>query len=172
MEVFDAYDEKGNLLGFDLIRDEPIPEKIFHKVVGIFCFDHELKLLTTQRHPHKKWGLSWEITAGSVLKGEDELHAAQRELFEETGIQVKLEELIKVESHLEKDVIWITYLVILNKTPDIVYQDTETIDHVWMRLNEFETSLKTERFALPLRNRYPILKNPLTNILREKGHML
>jgi hypothetical protein len=53
-----------------------------------------------------------------------------------------------------------------------VYQDTETIEHAWMRLNEFETSLKTERFALPLRNRYPILKNPLTNILREKGHML
>lgn len=172
MEVFDAFDEKGNLLGFDLIREQPIPENVYHKVVGIFSFNPELELLTTQRHPQKKWGLSWEITAGSVLKGEDELYAAQRELYEETGIQVNLEDLRFVESHLEKDVIWITYLVFLREEPKIVYQDIETIDHEWMKLNTFDEALKTERFALPLRNRYPILEKALKNILREKGHML
>lgn len=102
MEVFDVFDEKGNLLGFDLIREQPIPENVYHKVVGIFSFNSNFELLTTQRHPTKKWGLSWEITAGSVLKGEDELYAAQRELFEETGIKVNLEDLILVESHLRK----------------------------------------------------------------------
>lgn len=117
-------------------------------------------------------GLSWEITAGSVLKGEDEHHAAQRELFEETGIKVNLEDLSFVESHLEKDVIWITYLAFLKEAPEIVYQDLETIDHEWMSLEGFEASLKTDRFAFPLRRRYSILEKALKNILREKGHML
>lgn len=61
MEIFDAFDEKGNLLGFDLIREQPIPENVYHKVVGIFSFNSKLELLTTQRHPQKKWGFPGKL---------------------------------------------------------------------------------------------------------------
>jgi 8-oxo-dGTP pyrophosphatase MutT (NUDIX family) len=62
--------------------------------------DEKNRLLITQRHPMKHFGYYWEITAGSVIKGEDELSAAVRELVEETGIKVNKEDLMLMKGIL------------------------------------------------------------------------
>ena len=57
-EVWDAVDENGELLGFDLYRDEwgkkPIPEGAHHRVVEIFTVTKQGEVLCTQRDPKKR----------------------------------------------------------------------------------------------------------------------
>ncbi len=95
-ELWDAADINGNLLGFDLVRGEPVPEGVYHHVVMIFTLTDQGNILITQRHPGKTSGMSWEITSGSVLRAETPLDGAVRELREETGISVSPEEMIPV----------------------------------------------------------------------------
>ncbi len=86
-EIWDAYDMRGNKLGFDLYRDEPVPENIYHIVVEIYVITKNNRILITQRHPDKSYPLKWENTGGSILKGETPIQGAIRELYEETEIK-------------------------------------------------------------------------------------
>ena len=106
MELFDAFDENGNALGYDLVRGDKIPLGVYHKIVQIYTMDEKNRILITQRHPLKHFGYYWEITAGSVIKGEDELSAAVRELEEETGLIVEKNHLIFIDSFLGQNYIW------------------------------------------------------------------
>ena len=92
-EVWDAYDADGNLLGFDLYRDEAelIEPGTYHAVADIITVTKDKTVLITQRDPRKPFGLKWEFSGGSVLKGETPLAGAVRELFEETGVTVQKE---------------------------------------------------------------------------------
>ena len=87
-ELWDAYDREGNLLGFDLVRGEPLPEGAYHLVAEVLAVANDGRVLLTRRHPDKRWGGLWEYTGGSVLKGETPVQGALRELREETGIAV------------------------------------------------------------------------------------
>ena len=154
MELFDAVDQIGNKLGFDLVRGEQIPEGVYHKVVQIFTFNQDNQLLVTLRHPDKIFGLLWEVTAGSVIKGEDELQGAVRELEEETGILVDPSDLKILYTMIEEDSIWFTYMV--KKTIDdnqIRYQDGETIDHRWIDASNFLKYLYEGQFPEPMKIR-------------------
>lgn len=154
MELFDAIDQFGNKLGFDLVRGENIPAGVYHKVVQIFTFNQNNQLLVTLRHPDKIFGLLWEVTAGSVIKGEDELQGAVRELEEETGIIIDPSDLKILYTMIEEDSIWFTYMV--KKTIDdsqIRYQDGETIDHRWIDASSFLKYLYEGQFPEPMKIR-------------------
>ena len=69
-ELWDAYDRAGDLLGFDLVRGEPIPAGAFHLVAEVYAVTTDGQVLVTRRHPKKPFGGLWEVTGGSVLKGE------------------------------------------------------------------------------------------------------
>ena len=36
MELFDAFDENGNALGFEIVRGDTIPKGVYHKIVQIY----------------------------------------------------------------------------------------------------------------------------------------
>ena len=65
-ELWDAVDREGRPLGFDLVRGEPVPEGAYHLVVDIYAVTYDGRVLVTQRHPDKTWGLHWEVTGGGV----------------------------------------------------------------------------------------------------------
>jgi len=151
MEMFDAVDAQGNLLGYDLMRGQEIPEGVYHKVVQVFTFNQNNQLLITLRHPEKIFGLLWEVTAGSVLKGEDERQGAIRELEEETGLIVDKDDLKLLTRLLDQDCIWYTYYVQITTTdPKIRYQDKETIDHQWIDGQTFMRLFNTGQFPEPM----------------------
>src|SRR5262245_7853420 len=57
--------------------------------VGVVAVDNEgsIQLVGQYRYPMNQY--SWEIPEGGCPEGEDPLHAAQRELLEETGLQAR-----------------------------------------------------------------------------------
>lgn len=69
-EVWDAYDREGNKLGFDIYRDEQVPENVYHIVAEIYTVTRDNRVLITRRHSNKSYPLKWENTGGSILKGE------------------------------------------------------------------------------------------------------
>ncbi len=154
MELFDAVDVTGNKLGFDLIRGETNAAGVYHKVVQIFTFNQHNQLLVTLRHPDKVFGLLWEVTAGSVIKGEDEIQGAIRELEEETGILVAPHQLKPLYTMIENDAIWYTYFVKSSVSEsEIRYQEGETIDHRWIDASEFMRLFREGDFPPPMKVR-------------------
>ncbi len=154
MELFDAVDRYGNPLGFEIERGQKFPKGVFHKVVQIFTFNQDNQLLITLRHPDKIFGSQWEVTAGSVIKGESETQGAVRELYEETGIVVSQNDLQLIYTMLENDSIWYTYMVktVVNEA-EIRYQEKETVDHRWIDAKTFMNLVNENTFPYPMKER-------------------
>ena len=70
-EVFDAYDIDENKLDMDMVRGQTHDEGLYHIVVEILTINEKNQILVTKRHARKNYPLYWEITGGSILKGED-----------------------------------------------------------------------------------------------------
>jgi len=159
-ELWDAYDREGNLLGYDLVRDEPVPEGAWHLVVIVFAVTTDGRILVTRRHPAKPWGGSWEVTGGSVLKGETPAAGAVRELWEETGIHVSEDELhpIFVENREGIDMnptIYHNYLAVFDPgQQSIRLQEGETVDYRLLSYEAYKEFMMTEAFAKPIRERF------------------
>ena len=93
MELWDLYNERRELTGREHIRGEAVPDGYYHLVVHIWIRNRKGEYLISQRgadrptHP-----LKWECVGGSVLKGEDSLRGALREVREEVGLSLPRED--------------------------------------------------------------------------------
>jgi len=89
MELWDLYDANRQKIGRDHIRGEKIPDGCYHLVVHVWIRNRAGQYLISQRSASRKsFPLMWETVGGSVLKGEDSLEAAVREVQEEVGLQL------------------------------------------------------------------------------------
>ena len=159
MELFDAFDENGNVLGFEIVRGDTIPKGVYHKIVQIYTIDENNRILITQRHPLKHFGYYWEITAGSVIKGEDELSAAVRELEEETGIKTNKENLHLMKSYLGQNSIWFSYIHKVDmRNQTIKLAEDETIDYRFITIDEFNHMIQTKQFPKPTLTYYNLYR--------------
>lgn len=92
MEIWDLYDEKRKLTGRTHIRGEELPEGCYHLVVHVWIRNSRGEYLISQRAADRPtYPLKWECVGGSVIKGEDSLHGALREVKEEVGISLPAE---------------------------------------------------------------------------------
>lgn len=159
-ELWDAYDREGNLLGFDAVRGEPLPEGVYHLVVEIYSVTHDGRVLVTQRHPDKPWGLHWEITGGSVVKGENPVTGALRELREETGICATEQDLNPVYVHARPGIdgyasIYHSFVVFFDpQQQTISLQEGETVDWRLIPYEEYKEFIMTDEFTTGIRNRF------------------
>lgn len=128
MELWDLYDENRNPLGKTHERGVPMQEGTYHVIVDIWTVTPEGKILLTQRHPAKKFGLKWECTGGSVLAGETSVEGILRELEEEVGIKARSEELTLLDTVRLEERFVDTYV---NRRPvdveKLKLQDTEVV---------------------------------------------
>ena len=98
MELWDVYDRNGQLTGRTAIRGgKPMEAGEYHLVVHILAFNRKGELLIQRRQLYKDgWPGWWDVSAaGSVLKGEDSLTGARRELGEEVGILAEEKDMIR-----------------------------------------------------------------------------
>ena len=89
MELWDAYNSNYEKIeGMTLVRDEEIPQGVYHLVCEILVRHVDGTYLLMKRDPTKPlYPNMWEATAGgSALQGETAEQGAMRELREETGI--------------------------------------------------------------------------------------
>lgn len=159
-ELWDAYDRDGNPLGFDLVRDEPMPEGAWHLVAVILAITTDGRVLVTKRHPDKAWGGYWEITGGSVLKGETPIQGALRELREETGIAAAASDLHELYTEPRSGIdayptIYHTFWTKFDPAiQPIQLQEGETVEYRLIPSDEFEAFVLCDEFTAPVRQRF------------------
>lgn len=92
MEIWDLYNLERKVIG-EHIRGNELPEDGFHLVVHVWIKNSEGKYLMTQRSANKSsFPLFWECVGGSVLKGENSIQGAVREVKEEVGVEFRADE--------------------------------------------------------------------------------
>lgn len=89
MEIWDLYTENRELTDKSHIRGNELPDNCYHLVVHVWIKNKDGKYLISQRSETRPtFPLMWECVGGSVLKGENSLQGALREVKEEVGIDL------------------------------------------------------------------------------------
>ena len=159
-ELWDACGREGNLLGFDLVRGEPMPPGVWHMVAEVFSVTAGGRVLITKRHPDKSWGGYWEYTGGAVLKGETPRQGALRELREETGLLVPQEALCPVYVEARQGIdgfatIYNSFFHVFDPAAQTIrLQESETVDYRLLPYEAFKDFIHTDEFVDPIRRRF------------------
>ena len=132
-EIWDLVDDSGERTGVLYRRGsgEPIPKGLYFTVVETWVRVGE-RVLLTQRHPDKWAGLLWEVSGGGVNKDESDAAAAVRELYEETGIEVKEGELSLLGRIFRGEAMIVSFFVLRDTLPELRLQESEVVGSRWM----------------------------------------
>ena len=115
-EIWDLYSENRELLGKDHIRGEQLPIDGYHLVVHVWIRNSKGEYLIAQRSANRPtFPLVWECVDGSVIKGEDSLQGALREVKEEVGVDLLPEKGHVILSDIKK----IEFGKVVNKIVDV-----------------------------------------------------
>ncbi len=90
-ELIDILDENGNHTGKICLKSEAHKKGLWHPCVHIWLYTESGSVLIQKRSPKKEaFPNLWDVSvAGHIGAGEQPIIAAERELFEEVGYQVK-----------------------------------------------------------------------------------
>ena len=139
MEIWNAYTKDGSKTDFDLFRDEPIPNGLYHIVSEVVVRNVDGTFLLMQRDWNKKGypGYFEPGASGAILKDETPYQGAVRELAEETGIISNDLRFIFAQSNM-KNTFYYGFLCITDFPKDlIILQKGETISYRWISETEF-----------------------------------
>ncbi len=147
MEKWNAYTADGTLTDIILIRDEEIPDGLFHVVCEVLVRHTDGSILCMKRAETKRaWPGYYEATAGgSALLGEDIHHCVRRELFEETGIRCEEFDEVGCDFNSKFHTIFYSFVCIVDCPKDsIVLQEGETESYMWLTAEEFTRFIQTD----------------------------
>lgn len=84
------------------MNQDPQPTML---ICRCFIRNDQDQILCLQRHPNSRYSPSlWEMPGGKADPGEDEIQALHREIMEETGLTIRLDDgIVHQESHLIPD---------------------------------------------------------------------
>ncbi len=107
------------------------------KVIVGGILKKENKLLLVQEAQEKCYG-QWNFPAGKLDDGETIFEGAIREIFEETGCQVKLTQMLPIISSKERDIVRITFLTEILEE-NIHFDPSEILDAKWIEIEDIKT---------------------------------
>ncbi len=112
-ELMDLYTKDGKPTGHTIQRGEG-KDRWFTMGTHVFIYDNKGRFLLQKRSQDKEFRPGqWEITMGHVLAGESPMECAMREVKEELGVQLPLEEFVKIyrwveaEAHMLTDIFFV-----------------------------------------------------------------
>ena len=140
MELWNAYTREGMLTDQILVRDELIPEGLYHLVSEVLVRHVDGSFLCMKRAMCKKLYPGYYETSagGSALMGEDQYQCVKRELWEETGIWCN--EFVEVGTWIEESShsIFYEFVCMVDCDKDSIrLQEGETESYLWMSKEEF-----------------------------------
>lgn len=141
MEQWDIFNENREKLNYTKPRKSHLKEGEYHLVVRIWIVNSRGNILLSKRNPNKRGGGLWECTGGSVLSGETPEQAVVREVKEELGIDLNIEQgrivmSEKRDSHHDFYDIWLFRKdVELN---EIIFDKDEVVDVKWVSFEEYK----------------------------------
>jgi 8-oxo-dGTP diphosphatase len=170
MEMWDLYDEKRNSIGQIHTRGIEVPSGKYHIVVEIFTVNIDGKILLTQRDPAKTYPLLWESTGGSITTGETSLEGAVRELREETGLNVTIDNLYKIGELKRGDYFVDSYIWKSNaeiKLNELKLQVGEVCDAKLVSLQELK-KMNQEGLIVPtVWKRYELYRDEIKRVITQ-----
>lgn len=169
-EYWDLFNEEREPLGYTALRGRLSPlSGEYHIVVMIVTMNSHGKILCTLRSPDKStYPNAWELTAGSVIAGEDSFHAALRELREETGIIAAPADMKFIKTVKETTAFIDCYFLRHDaEISELTLQEGETVDAKWVSRAEFENMIAQKKLAFPVARRY----NELFDYLMQEGFL-
>lgn len=112
------------------------PDNFSLKFGVVSCYvECDDRILLLHRHEHKPQGNKWGVPAGKIDVGESEVEAMVRELYEETGIELKpsnLEYLDKVfVRYSDYDFVYHMFRARLSSLPKVITADKEHKGFCW-----------------------------------------
>lgn len=133
------------------------------------CFiNYQDKLLYVKRHPNKPAGNTWTIPGGKLDPLETPEQGAIREIFEETGIILEENKLIKVGTlyirHNKNDFPFHIFSYSFEELPNISLALDEHTEEKWVTINEVHQLplIKGGEKCLELYEKF-LSKNPRNN---------
>ena len=149
-ELWDIYDINKKKIGKTAERDiYQFKEGEYHIVVTGIIINSKNEILISKRAEHKKFGLMWECSGGSILAGETSLEGIIRELKEELGIEFSKKEAIFLKEIRRDKIppdfkdIWLFKKDIDER--EIIFPDGEAIDAKWVTIDEFIQMYKNKK---------------------------
>ncbi len=99
MELWDVYLSDRTKSNRTMVRGDKFESDSYHLVVHACIFNSKGEMLIQQRQPFKSgWPNMWDITVGgSAISGDTSQTAIEREIFEEIGLKIELQ---NVRPHL------------------------------------------------------------------------
>ena len=155
MEIWDGRLKDNSLAGVDLIRDEVIPDGLYHGVSEIIVRHIDGDFLAMRRSSNKTYGGLYEITAGgSVLKGETYEEAGIREVYEEAGVITTEVQPLYTVLHEDYHTIFHGFLVETDMNKEqVTLQENETDHYLWVKSNDVIDFLTNSPHGQPFHQR-------------------
>lgn len=155
MELWDLYNENRELTGKKHIRGNVIPEGCFHLVVHVWIKNSKGEFLISQRAADRPtFPLMWECVGGSVIKGENSLQGALREVKEEVGIDLASNSGELLFSKIRKNFNDIVDVWLFQYDGDVSLNNAttdEVAQTVWMSGNEIRELFEQNQFVETLK---------------------
>ncbi len=169
MELRDLYDENRTPLFRARRRGEPLEKGEYYLVAEVWTVNGKNQFLLTLRDGKKEeYPGKWENTQGSARAGEGSREAAIRELFEETGIAARPEELFFLGTYRGARSFHDLYLLRRDVFPtEIRLQPGETAAAKWVSLSELEALMEQGDVALPVAKKFAAVRAALLKRLKE-----
>lgn len=177
MELLDIVNENNELTG-DIVEREIVHEMgLWHREVAVIIVNKEGKMLLEKRAPTKKQSPNkWGLCAGHIEAGDIPENAIVREMKEEIGVDISIDELefiktavrdIKFNDNLYNREFQYTYFWITDKREgEFVVQEEELTEVRFFEVQEIKDKVKSKDKDIAFSNEEYI--DEIISIVEEK----
>lgn len=149
MELIQIVDENGNYTGQIMDKEEAHDKNLLHNEIAVFIINDNKQVLLQKRSANKRFHPNkWALCAGHVDADESLETAALRELKEEVGLDISLEELhpfAEREFTIEDSNSHITYFYYTKSNKyesDFIIQEEELSEVKWFNIDKVIDMIK------------------------------
>jgi isopentenyldiphosphate isomerase len=148
MEIWDLYDENGNLLDKKVKRGENLNPGEYHLVVHIWLYnDNDQFLIQKRNKPLGEFHGIWACTGGSAISGENNIKAAIRETHEEMGVRLQDSDLISIRRTIVEDYFQDVFIAKWNGSlAEVTIDPIEVQEAKWISKDELYSMIENNLF--------------------------